>query len=268
MKVQINNTIINYAQFGSEKGDPLVFLHGFPFDSSMWEPQIKSLPENIRAITLDFRGHGQSDVGNAHYSIEFFADDVIALLDFLGISNAVICGLSMGGYVALRLVERHPDRVNALVLCDTRSESDTNEGRVKRASTVRSVQADGVKGFAENFVKAVFAPRSFETAESEIVRIKNIIENTSPLSICGTLLALAARTDTTESLKRIDVPTLILVGEHDTLTPPSASIEMQKLIHGSELFVVPDAAHMSNLENPEFFNEKLFSFLSRIQHLR
>lgn len=263
MKVNINGITINYTERGLPQGLPVVFIHGFPFSHLMWEPQMKALPNEYRAITYDVRGHGESDVGDGQYSIEFFVDDFVGLLDFLVIQKAVVCGLSMGGYIALRAVERHPDRFQGLILCNTRSEADSNEGKVKRSDTVKAVKSSGVKEFAGNFVKAVFAQETFERSPQSVETIREIIESNSPLGICGTLLALASRTDTTNFLSKISVPTLILVGEHDTLTPPSASQSMKENIRGAEMHIVPGAAHMSNLENSTFFNEKLIGFLKK-----
>ncbi len=263
MKIKLNDVYINYVERGVPQGLPVVFIHGFPFNHSMWEPQMLALPNEYRAIAFDVRGHGDSDVADGIYSIEFFVDDLIALLDHLVLQQVVLCGLSMGGYIALRAMERHPERFKGLILCDTRSEADPNEGKVKRSASIKAVKTNGVKAFAEGFVKAVFAPQTFEENPAAVETIKNIIEANAPPGICGTLLALAARTDATASLAKIKVPTLILVGEHDTLTPVSASQSMQEKIAGSEMHVIPNAAHMSNIENPEAFNAALIKFLKR-----
>ncbi len=264
MKIRLNGTFINYTERGLPNGLPVVFIHGFPFNHTMWEPQMKALPNDIRAISYDVRGHGESDVGDGQYMIEFFVDDLIALLDHLVIQQAVVCGLSMGGYVALRAIERNPERFKGLILCDTRSEGDPNEGRLKRAASIKAVKSNGVKEFAAGFVKAVFAPSTFQSNPQVVDMIRSVIELNSPVGICGTLLAMAARTDTTPSLPNIKVPTLILVGEHDALTPPAASQAMKEKIPNSEMHIIPNAAHMSNLENPKEFNEKLIAFLKRL----
>ena len=264
MKIKLNGIEINYQERGLPQGTPIVFIHGFPFDNTMWSSQMIALPQEYRAVSFDVRGHGKSDVADGQYSIELFVDDLISLLDHLDIQRAILCGLSMGGYIALRTIERHPERLQALILCDTRSESDSNEGRIKRTTQIKSVKSHGVKPFAESFVKAVFAPDTFHRNPKVVSAIQSVIESTSPLSICGTLLALAARTDTTQTLSRIHVPTLIMVGEHDTLPPPSASKSMHALVNDSELHIVPDAAHMSNIENPVFFNDRLLTFLRKM----
>ena len=264
MNIRINGFSLNYQERGLPQGPPVVFIHGFPFSHAMWNDQMMALPQDFRAISYDIRGHGKSEAGDGQYSIEFFVDDLIGLLDELGIKKAVLCGLSMGGYIALRTHERHPDRIRALILCDTRSEADPNEARIKRANQVKAVKAQGVKAFAEGFVKAVFAPATFKSNPKAIESIRAIIEAISPLSIAGTLLALAARTDTTSSLASVAVPTLIMVGEHDSLTPPPASESMHKHIKGSQLQIIPEAAHMSNIENPAVFNKHLIDFLKKL----
>lgn len=264
MNIKLNGVSLNYQERGLPQGLPILFIHGFPFDNTMWQPQMMALPQEYRAVSFDVRGHGASEVGDGQYSIEFFVDDLIALMDYLAISKPVLCGLSMGGYIALRAAERHPDRFRALILCDTRSEADSNEAKIKRASQITGIKSSGVKQFAEGFVKAVFAPASFSENPQAVQSIQRVIERTSPIALCGTLLALAARTDTGGSLAAIAVPTLIMVGELDAITPPAASKLMKERIRNSEMHIVPKSAHMSNLENPAFFNEKLMAFLKRI----
>ncbi len=263
MHVRINNVPLFYIEKGDQAAPPVLFVHGFPFSHKMWLPQLDIISANHRAIAYDIRGHGESYVGDGQYSIEGHVDDLLALLDHLGLPKVFIVGLSMGGYITLRALERAPDRFMGVVLCDTRSESDTNEAKLKRFANIALVKQEGSQVFAERFLQAVFATKSFETRKEAVKTIREIMGRTPPLSIAGTLLALAARTDTTASLAAIKVPTLILVGELDAITPPSAAEAMQKQIPGSELCIVPHAAHMSNLENPEFFNEKLLGFLQR-----
>jgi 3-oxoadipate enol-lactonase len=265
MKIKLNGITTNYTERGLPQGTPVVFIHGFPFDHTMWEPQMMALPNHFRAITYDLRGLGASDVGDGQYTIEFYVDDLIALLDHLVIEKAVVCGLSMGGYIALRAYERHADRFRALVLCDTKSEADSNEAKLKRSSTLRTIKSEGVAVFAEDFVKAIFAPQTFQARPEIISSIKQTMCFNSPLGICGAALALATRTDTSEVLSTITVPTQIIVGEHDKLTPPSVSESMKKQIPGADLHIIHEAAHMSNLENAPDFNKCLIDFLNKVK---
>jgi 3-oxoadipate enol-lactonase len=265
MKIQLENSIsVNYVERGNPAGLPVIFLHGFPFSHRMWDPQMRSLPNTFRAISYDIRGHGDSQVADGQYSLEFFVDDLIAIMDHLVIEKAVLCGLSMGGYIALRAVERHPERVKGLILADTKSGADTNEAKVKRSSAMATVKREGVPAFAESFAKAIFASETFSKNPQAVAFIKEIIRGNTILGICGALLALAGRTDTTESLAAISVPTLILVGEEDALTPPSESEALHSRIQGSELVSIPGAAHMSNIENEAAFNEALLSYLKKL----
>jgi 3-oxoadipate enol-lactonase len=261
MKIPLNGIQMNYVERGLPDGLPVLFIHGFPFSHEMWMPQMASLPNRYRAIGYDIRGHGASDIDDTHYTIELFVDDLFALMDHLVIAKAVLCGLSMGGYIALRAVERNPERVRALVLCDTKSEADTNEGKIRRTEMLKFIRANGVSAFAQDFVRSIFASETFTNRHEAVELIKRIIVSNHPSAVCGALLALAARTDTTASLSSINIPTMILVGERDQLTSPAAAEEMHKRIAGSQRHIIPHAGHMSNLENPEVFDAHLEAFL-------
>src|SRR3989344_4164876 len=185
---------IGYAEHGPSGKIPVVFIHGFPFNQAMWKPQVQAFKNAYHLITYDNRGHGQSEAGDGQYMIEFFVDDLMGLLDHLKIQKAVLCGLSMGGYIALRAVERTPERVCALVLCDTRCEADSNEAKLKRAAAIITVKEKGVPTFAEGVLKTVFAPKSFETRPQDVEAVRKMILSNPPLGISGALLALASRT--------------------------------------------------------------------------
>ena len=265
MKCTIDSISTDYNCDGPRTGLPIVLIHGFPFNKSMWKPQVDALKERYYVVTYDVRGHGASGIGDGQYTVEYFVDDLIALLDHLKIGRAILVGLSMGGYIALRAIERNPDRVRGLVLCDTRSEADGNEGKIKRAQQARSVKTEGMKKFAEAFLKAVFYEKTPEKNPQAIELIRSMIEQTSPIAVAGTLLALAGRTDTTSSLFSIKVPALILVGKHDAITPPSASQAMKEKIPNAGMHVLSGAAHLSNLENTEEFNNYLLQFLEKVR---
>jgi 3-oxoadipate enol-lactonase len=263
MKINLNGIHINYTEHGSPNGVPIVFLHGFPFSHEMWNPQVNALPEQYRTIAYDIRGHGASDAGDGQYSIEFFVDDLVALLDHLHIQQTILCGLSMGGYIALRMYERFPARIIGLILSNTKSAADSDETKIKRSATIRAIKQTGLHTFAENFLKSVFWNETFRSNPSAVNSIRELIVTNSSLGICGTQLALAARTDTTHVLSTINVPTLVMTGEHDVLAPPSEAREMNAMITESELHIIPNAAHMSNMENSEEFNHLLKVFLER-----
>ncbi len=260
----VNGAQLHYVESGNPHATPVIFIHGFPFSLEMWNQQLTTVGESWRALAYDVRGHGMSDVGDGQYSIESHVDDLFGLMDALKIGKAVVVGLSMGGYIVLRALEREQDRFIAAALCDTRAEADSDEGKIRRFASIASVKKTGSAAFADTFVKAVFAPASLQNSPDAVSAIRDIIAHTPPLSIAGTLLALASRTDTTRSLGAVKIPVLILVGEHDQTTPPDASRLMADRIRGSELHVIPGAAHMSNLENPAEFNRHLLTFLRRI----
>jgi 3-oxoadipate enol-lactonase len=266
MKLAINDCTINYSVRGNPKNTPLIFIHGFPFNLEQWKPQLTLLPDDLHMITYDVRGHGLSDVGDGQYTIDIFADDLILLLDGLSIGKAVICGLSMGGYIALRAYEKHPDRMIGLILCDTKSEADADQARIKRSMAISEIKRSGVDNFADEFVKTVLCEKTLKFNPVLVDKVKGMILGNSPLGICGTLTALAARTDTTGALQSMDMPVCIITGEDDRLSTPSMAKAMQERIKGSELHVLPDSAHMTNLENPDAFNKVLSSFLRKIMH--
>ncbi|PLX95844.1 MAG: alpha/beta hydrolase [Desulfuromonas sp.] len=264
MKTIIKGTEFYYIESGDPAKTSVIFIHGFPFSHAIWQEQLAALGNEFHSIAYDFRGMGNSGVGDGQYTLEGHVDDLITLLDFLQIDQAVIVGLSMGGYIALRALERNPERFLAVVLCDTRSEADDNAGKIKRANAAQAVKKDGSAVFAEAFIPAVFTEHAIQQALPAVKMITKIICANDPVAIAGNLIAMAARTDTTASLKKITVPTLILVGAEDKLTTPEDARNLQSQITGSVLHIVPDAAHLSNLENPQFFNERLLEFLDSL----
>ena len=250
---------------GNRSAKPLVFIHGFPMDHSMWKPQTDYFSKTCFVVSYDVRGLGRSRAEDGQYTLESYVDDLFAVMDGLKIGKAVVCGLSMGGYIALRGMERQPERFSGLVLCDTRSEADSDEAKVKRAGTVGHLKKTGLAGFAQEFVKSVFSRKTLQTRPDFVEAAAGLIRKNSVTGVCGALLALAARTDTTRGLEKISVPTLVLVGQEDKITPPSAAEAMQKKIPGALLRAVPDASHFSNLDNPEVFNGFLDAFFRNIQ---
>ena len=253
---------IAFETHGQKNNRGIIFIHGFPFDKSMWDEQATLLEGDHFVVTFDIRGHGESSPGSGQYLVEFFVDDLVALLDHLGLEKVCLCGLSMGGYAALRAIDRDPARFSGLILCDTKSSPDTNEAKLNRANQIRTILAGNKSQFADGQVKALFAPKSLESKIPAVERIRKTIESTSDAALIGTLIALSARMDMTESLTRISVPTLIVVGKQDRITTLTDAGEMHAAIKGSRMSVVHEAGHLSNLENSGEFNAALQKFLS------
>lgn len=242
----------------------VIFIHGFPLNRSSWASQIKSLDATQRVIAYDQRGHGGSPASAIPYLFESLVDDLFGLLDHLQLDRAILCGLSMGGYVALRAMERDPNRFKALILSDTKSEGDPDTARLNRAKDVAMITKDGVRTYASVFARRCLTPETVSGQPTLVKEVEDIIAKNAPAAMQATLVALATRTDTTESLSKIRVPTLILVGEKDAVTPPAAAKNLHDRIQGSQLVTIPNSAHFSNLENPSAFNAALTSFLSTL----
>jgi 3-oxoadipate enol-lactonase len=260
-KTQINNISINYSDRGPKNSLNLLFIHGFPFNKNMWDKQAELLSKEYRVITYDVRGHGESDFGNEDFSIELFVKDLIELLNYLKIDKAVLIGLSMGGYIALKAVLDFPNRFEALVISNSHCFADTDVAREKRVKSIQLIQTEGLKKYADMSVQNLFSEESFVSRIEEIEFIREMILNTSRQSIQKTLEALANREETCSRLDEIKIPALILHGTEDKITSRDASQILHKKIKNSVLQFIDHAAHMSNLENPDEFNKQLSRFL-------
>jgi len=259
----INNHKVSYTDEGKYGAPVIIFIHGFPFNMSMWNRQIESLT-NYRVITYDIRGFGNSDAGNEEFTIELFAKDLISLMDALKIEKSIVCGLSMGGYIALNAFKNYARRFSALILSDTSCKADTSEAKEKRIKAIENIKTYGVKKYADESIKNLFAPESFNNKSKEIALVKEMIMKTPVQSLCNGLSALSVRKETCSILKDIVLPVLILVGKEDKITPPAAAEFMHEKIKGSVLEVLENAAHLSNMENSEEFNNHLKRFIESI----
>ncbi len=253
---------LSVLEAGDPQGLPVVLLHAFPMSSAMWAPQLEAL-KPFRVIAPDLRGFGATPPSSPWF-IEHAVDDVFETLSFLSVEKAVLVGLSMGGYVALRAVEKHPSRAKALVLCDTRAEPDANENKIKRAAAVDFVRVHGVGPFVEPFLRDSLAPATLTGKPKVVEFLRTIAGKSSPEAVMAALAALAARGDMTPALSGIKVPAAVLVGSEDKITPLPLSETMRSRIPGAELHLIADAGHFSNAENPAAFNARLVSFLKRL----
>ncbi len=259
--IKSNGISVCYDDLGTGN-IPIIFIHGFPFDKSMWRNQLAHMSRTHRVIAYDVRGFGKSELGAEEVTINLFADDLVKFMDALEIEAAIICGLSMGGYVALNAIHRYSKRFNALILCDTQCIADSEEAKEKRKKNIQVIEKEGLVQFADSFIPAVFSKDTLINNKEEVESIRKTILSTSPKSITATLKALAQRWETCSSLKEISVPVLILCGKEDVVTPVAQSDFMSKNISNSVFKIIASAGHMSNLEQPQQFNDQLLSFIS------
>jgi len=252
-----------YDDMGS--GTPVVLLHGYPFNRSMWREQVEELITDYRIIAPDLRGHGETTATNGAATMEEMACDVAALLDSLGIERFVLGGLSMGGYVTLAFYRRFPLRVRALILADTRPQSDTADARLGREEQARKILKEGTQSIVDELLKKVLTSSTLAREPETVARVGDMITKTSPRGAAAALRGMADRPDQTEFLEGILVPTLILVGSEDRLTPPADAELMHHEIRGSRLEIIEGASHLSNMERPAEFNRALTSFLNALQ---
>lgn len=264
MELIVNELLVSYNDEGPDDAPVIIFIHGFPFNKSMWYHQAAALKDDYRIITYDVRGHGNTPLGNVKCTINLFASDLIGLMDGLKIETAFICGLSMGGYIALNAVEKYPERFEALILSDTQCKADTKEAKEKRNKSIENINNTGVLNYATDSLQKLFAPESCITKKNEMSAVKHMIMTTSPQSICCTLLALADRIETCSILSEITIPVLIMVGKYDVITPAAESILMHNKIHNSVIHILDHAGHLANIENYQAFNYQLKKFVDEV----
>lgn len=260
----INKLEVSYTDEGPVDAPVIIFIHGFPLNKSMWDAQLELLKDEYRVIAYDVRGHGESEAGNDHFTIDLFANDLLNLMRKLNVKKATLCGLSMGGYIALNAVITFPEYFDALILCDTNCSADTPKSRNKRLESIESIKKTGIENFADESLKNLFASDSFINKQEEINLVREMIVNTSSKSVFNTMHALAIRKATFSRLPEINVPVLILVGDEDKITSPIAAMIMHQQIKGSVLSIIANAAHLSNMENPQEFNLRLKKFVETV----
>jgi 3-oxoadipate enol-lactonase len=260
VKATIEGAVIEYDARG--EGPAVLLLHAFPLGLFMWDAQVEALAATHRVVRFDARGFGGSAPGDGALTMERIADDGAALLDHLGIERAVVGGCSMGGYAAFAFVRRHPQRLTGLVLQDTRAGADTAEARANRATLAAKVLVEGASAAAEAFLPKLVGETTRRDRPDLVASLRERILATSPPGIANALSGLAARADSRETLPTIAVPTLVLVGAEDVLTPPPEAATMAAAIPRARLDVIPGAGHLSNLENPAAANAALRAFLA------
>jgi 3-oxoadipate enol-lactonase len=251
------------------QGMPILLAHGFPLDHSMWDEQIGPLAARGQVITPDLRGFGGSQVIAGTATMEQMADDLNALLDTLAIDRPIVfCGLSMGGYVAFQFWRKYRSRLRALVLCDTRAVADTPEAASARLKLASSVLTEGTRGLAEAMVPKLFGPATLESQPGIVEAQREKVLAAPPEGVAAALRGLAARSDVTDYLPQIALPTLVIVGQDDAISPVDEMRGIAAAIAGAEFVSIPRAGHLSPLENPAAFNEAIEQFLARVERDR
>lgn len=259
-----NNSInLSYDDLG-EGGIPIIFIHGFPFDRTMWQPQMDFFKSTNRVIAFDIRGFGESKDEESALSIDLFAEDLISFMDTLRIDKAIICGLSMGGYIALNAVKRFQNRFEGLILADTQCIADSDEAKQKRYKAIDEIVLHGTTGFNEAFIKNVLHKDSLSSKKEVVEKTRRMVYSNSEHIMGMGLTALAERSETCSTLSKITIPTLILCGREDTVTPIAQAESMKSSIYGSVLRIIDHAGHLSNLEQPESFNQHLLYFINAL----
>jgi 3-oxoadipate enol-lactonase len=244
-------------------GLPVLLVHGFPLDHAMWRHQL-ALLGRCRRIAPDLRGFGASPAPDGGYSMARYADDLAAVLDALDVRQAVVCGLSMGGYVAFELVRRHAGRVKALILADTRAEADREEARRGRDELAELARREGAGAVAERLLPKMLAPATDETQPELVTEVREMMRRQAVPGIVGALAAMRDRPDSTATLKTIAVPTLVIVGAEDRLTPPDDAERMARTVPGARLVTIPGAGHLAPLEQPLATTRALSEFLGAL----
>lgn len=261
LTVNVNGFNLTYDDVG-EGSIPIVFLHGFPFDKTMWQSQINYFQTTHRVIACDIRGFGKSIDEESHLSVDLFTDDLILLIDMLDLDKVIICGLSMGGYIALNAMKRFPSRFEALILCDTQCIADTNDVKTKRYKTIEDINEYGTTLFNEGFIKNVFHEDTVINKPEVVKQLRSVVFSNSQHIISQGLTALAERSETCSILDKITIPTLIICGREDVVTPLDESKYLNTHIKGSVLHVISNTGHVSNLEEPIKFNKLMRDFLN------
>lgn len=280
------------AYLDSAPGDAalrnLVLLHAFPIGANLWEPQMRNVPAGWRVIAPDLRGFGGSTEldslsapasareasygavsperpeGRGGGSMADYAEDVVDLMDELGVKRAVVGGASMGGYAALAFMQAASDRVDGLILANTRAGADSSEARANRRNMLALVDRDGPSGVAREMMPRLLGKTTHEVRPDIEAFVRRLIKQQSPVAIRSAIHRMMHRPDSTSLLFNIKVPTLVITGEEDELIPVDESRAMAKAIPGATLVIVPRAGHLANLEQPDAFNTALHEFLAKL----
>jgi pimeloyl-ACP methyl ester carboxylesterase len=262
-KIQLADTTLQIWDQGT--GSPLLFVHGFPLDHTMWSEQLEEFSTTHRVLAVDLRGFGGSaPVTDAPLTMKQHADDLAALLNSLAIDTPVtLCGLSMGGYVAWQFWQHHADRLAAMILCDTRAAADTDEVARGRRYLAERVMREGTEQAGEDLLKKLFSDATRTHYPQRVSATREVIRRTPAASVAAAQRGMADRPDMSAFLPNITCPTLVLCGESDVITPAAEMQRMAGQMPDSQFTLISAAGHMAPLENPAEVNAAMRQFLAR-----
>ena len=261
MKADLNGITLAYSDRGN--GLPLVLVHGFPLCRKMWRPQNDTLAKaGCRIITPDLRGFGESGMSSGIVSMDIYADDIVALLDHLGIDKAVVGGMSMGGYVLLNLLERYPDRVAAPIFIVTKAGGDDDAGKARRTALAEACRAQGILPVAEAFRNLLFAPATLSDNPELVDVVFGWVNATAPQGASGGLIAMRDRKDCIALLGSIGQPALVIAADQDQAVPVENSRIIAEGLPDAKFCIMHGGGHLVNLEQPEEFNAAILEFLA------
>lgn len=259
MKAAVNGVTLFYEDEGF--GTPLLLIHGFPLSSRIWKHQIEGLKADFRIIAPDLRGFGCSEAPSSGYSMDIYADDIAALMDNLGLESAVVCGMSMGGYVLLNLLDRYPERIRGACFMVTRGGADDEAGKERRSALAEEVMKSGVKVTADLFNKILFAPGTAESKPEIAAEVAAIMLGMKGEGVAGGILSMKERPDYSDRLAGFGVPSLVIGAEQDQAIPTEESLVLAERLPSASLCLIPEAGHMVMMEQPEAVNRALRGFL-------
>ena len=262
MLINTNGIGIDYRDSGS--GVPVIFIHAFPLNQTMWDEQLAALQSDCRVITMDLRGFGNSDAPQGPCLMDQMAADVRGVMSGLNIERAVLVGLSMGGYVSLSFYRDYPESVLGLVLADTRATADTPEARERRLKSAAKAEAEGSSAIADDMIPLLLGSTTLKSRPGIVARVRAMIEANSPIGIACAQRGMSERRDSTYMLSSMDLPVLIIAGSEDQLTPVAEAEGLRNNIPGARLRVIESAGHLSNIESPDEFNTVLGEFLTQL----
>ena len=256
-KIKKNNLNV-YDYEGT--GKPLVFIHAFPLCSRMWDKQIEFFKDKFRVITYDLRALGDSTKDDLQYTMETLVNDFLEIIDKLKLQKVNVCGLSIGGYITLRAIVKRREIFNSVMLADTKAEKDSDDALLNRSNAIINIKKGNRKEFSDSMLKNLICKKSYDNPHIRNF-VEEIINLQSDEGICSTLIALATRTNVSDYLNHLNIPSLIIVGSEDVLVPKESAEKMKKCFENPDLKIIQNAGHLSNLENPDEFNNAISDFL-------